>query len=295
MSQGNDMTTSAPTVSVLMTAYNRADFIADAMGSVLASDFGDFELIVVDDGSSDRTVEIARELEATDSRVRVYQNEKNLGDYPNRNHAASLARGTYLKYVDSDDMVYPWTLGVMVRCISRFPEAGLALAAVAAPDRPHPHMLAPAETYQCHFFNRDLFSRAPGSAIILREAFENVGGFSGIRQVGDLEFWLRICASYPLVTMPIGLTWDRVHAAQEKNLDSQIEKEAMSVKLLTQALTDAKCPMDKNEILRSLAMLSRKYRIRRLKSILIYRSISDYRAIRQKILPQINSAISNME
>ncbi|MDF1731432.1 MAG: glycosyltransferase family A protein [Minwuia sp.] len=247
MSQGNGTTKPAPTVSVLMTAYNRADFIADAMGSVLASDFTDFELIVVDDGSSDRTVEIARELEATDSRVRVYQNEKNLGDYPNRKHAASLATGKYLKYVDSDDMIYPWGLGVFVRCMEKFPEAGFGLSAHSAPDRPHPMIFSPAEAYREEFHGRELFGRAPGSGIIRRDAYEAVGGFSGMRQLGDMEFWLKIGARYPVVTLPPALVWDRVHGGQEKNADSDTEKAAMRADVVIAALNSPDCPLDMAE------------------------------------------------
>ncbi len=234
----------APTVSVLMTAYNREDFIADAMGSVLTSDFTDFELIVVDDGSSDRTVDVARELAATDSRVRVYQNPENLGDYPNRNHAASLALGTYIKYVDSDDMIYPWGLGAFVRCMERFPDAGFGLSAYAEHHRPHPVQLSPVEAYREEFGNgRDLFGRAPGSGIIRRSAFEAVGRFSGMRQLGDMEFWLKIGARYPLVTLPPALVWDRVHGGQEKNVNSDTEKTAMRAQVVLKALQDADCPL----------------------------------------------------
>ena len=94
-----------PLVSVLMTAYNREAFIADAIASVLAQKFADFELVVVDDASRDRTVEIANDLAARDRRIRVYVNERNLGAYPNRNYAATLARGSLIKYHDSDDLI----------------------------------------------------------------------------------------------------------------------------------------------------------------------------------------------
>ncbi len=243
MTGTKDMGTGAPTVSVLMTAYNREDFIADAIGSVLASDFTDFELIVVDDGSSDRTVEVAREIAARDDRVQVHQNPKNLGDYPNRKHAASLARGKYLKYVDSDDMIYPWGLGIFVRCMEQFPEAGFGLSAHSAPDRPHPMLFTPAEAYHEEFHGRELFGRAPGSGIIRRDAYEAVGGFSGMRQLGDMEFWLKIGARYPVVTLPPALVWDRVHGGQEKNADSDTEKTAMRAGVVAAALKSSDCPL----------------------------------------------------
>ena len=77
-----------PQVSVLMTSYNRQDYIAAAIESVLASSLENFELIIVDDRSSDDTLSIARKYEQRDARIKVYLNEKNLGDYPNRNKAA---------------------------------------------------------------------------------------------------------------------------------------------------------------------------------------------------------------
>ena len=86
-------------VSVLMTSYNREKYIAEAIESVLASSYTNFELIIVDDHSADNSFTIAKEFEKKDSRVRVFKNEKNLGDYPNRKYAASLATGKYLKFV----------------------------------------------------------------------------------------------------------------------------------------------------------------------------------------------------
>src|ERR1700730_17371732 len=97
-------------VSLLMTAYNREKYIGQAIESVIASTFQNWELIIVDDGSKDKTVELAREYERSDSRIKVYLNEKNLGDYPNRNQAASYARGKYIKYIDADDSLYYWGL-----------------------------------------------------------------------------------------------------------------------------------------------------------------------------------------
>src|SRR4051794_35303156 len=99
--------TDQPLVSILMTAYNRQDYIAQAIDSVLSSSLSDFELIIMDDVSTDNTLNIARSFAEKDTRVRVYTNEQNVGDYPNRNKAATLARGRYLKYLDSDDYFLP--------------------------------------------------------------------------------------------------------------------------------------------------------------------------------------------
>src|ERR1700683_2785622 len=96
----------SPLVSVLITVYNRERYLAAAVDSVLAQTMQDFEVIIVDDLSTDRSVEIAQTYAARVPRIRFLRNERNLGDYPNRMQAAEQARGRYLKYVDSDDLIY---------------------------------------------------------------------------------------------------------------------------------------------------------------------------------------------
>jgi glycosyltransferase involved in cell wall biosynthesis len=204
----------APLVSVLTTAYNREKYISQAIESVLASSFKDFELIIVDNCSTDHTVEIARHY-TSDPRVQVHVNEKNLGDYPNRNRAASLAHGRYLKYVDSDDYIYRHCLETMVGMMERFPDSGLGLAAFRQDQaRPFPIQLSPRQAYFTHYFRTTIFAAGPLGAIIRKDAFDAVGGFTG-RWSGDFEMWHTLAARYPVVMMPNGLVWHRNHAEQE--------------------------------------------------------------------------------
>jgi glycosyltransferase involved in cell wall biosynthesis len=243
-----------------MTVYNREAFLAEAIESVLASALQDLELIVADDDSKDRSFEIAQSFAAKDARIRTFRNDRNLGDYPNRNRAASFARGTYVKYLDSDDLIYPWGLAVMVDCMTRFPEAGLGLSAVAEAHCPHPRLLSPREAYLEHFTRKDLLGRAPGSAIIRREAFESLGGFTGLRQVGDFELWLKMVARYPLVTMPRDLVWDRTHGQQEQLADDEIEKLGMRNKVAVAALEADVCPLTERERAEARLSMTRAYR-----------------------------------
>lgn len=205
-----------PVVSVLMTSYNREKYLAFAIESVLASTFTNWELIIVDDGSSDETVTIAKRYEEQDARIRVYQNEGNLGDYPNRNMAASYATGTYLKYIDADDYIYPWGLEILVNSMAQYPTAGWGLCSLP-PDRkkPYPFELSPAEIYDYHNFTSPLFHKAPLSAIIKRSCFEAIGGFSGKQHLGDFELWHLLGLQHNLVLMPEGIVWYRIHDQQE--------------------------------------------------------------------------------
>ena len=239
-----------PVVSVLMTAYNRQDFIASSIESVLSSTLHDFELLVVDDASSDGTVGIAREYAKKDKRISVYVNEKNLGDYPNRNKAASLARGKYLKYLDSDDIIYPHGLEVMVTSMEKFPEAGYGLCSNSDPQFPYPVCISPHQTYLEHFYGYDHFGRAPGSAILKREAFQKVGGFSGERMIGDSDLWYRLSFEYPLVKLPRDLIWDRVHPGQESQSEYAKKYEQLKKKVMDTMLTDKKCPLSREEVSR---------------------------------------------
>lgn len=205
-----------PQVSVLMTSYNRAKMIGNAIESVLASSYQDFELILTDDGSTDGTQDVIHDYARQDSRVKFHQNPKNLGDYPNRNRAASLAQGTWLKYVDSDDYIYPSGLQTLVDMMGKYPDAGYGLCSIYQfNERPFPFELSPREAYLEHYFGRPLFHKAPLSAIIRKSAWEAVGGFSPTRMTSDMDMWHRLSIRYPVVLMPLGIVWYRIHAEQE--------------------------------------------------------------------------------
>jgi glycosyltransferase involved in cell wall biosynthesis len=236
-------------VSVLMTAYNREKYIADAIESVLASTYQYFELIIVDDCSQDRTIEIAKKYENQDSRVKVYVNEKNLGDYPNRNKAASYAIGKYIKYLDSDDIMYPNCLSVMVNAMEKFPDAAYGLSSIGQANCPYPICISPKETYWQHFNGFGHFDRAPGSSIINREVFIRNGGYVIPKYAGDTEFWFRLAQSYNLVLFQRDLVWDRRHSESESNneiKDKGIFK--LRKKIVNEMLSNRNCPLDLSQI-----------------------------------------------
>ncbi|MBY0537542.1 MAG: glycosyltransferase [Chitinophagaceae bacterium] len=237
-----------PVVSILMTSYNREPFIKESIESVLNSEYGDFELIIVDDCSKDNTVEVARSYEKVDHRVVVYQNESNLGDYPNRNKAASLAKGKYIKYLDSDDLIYPHGLGVMVNSMQQFPNAGFGLSALANAKQPHPYLLSPHDAFLEHFFDYGHFNRAPGSAIILKKAFDQVGGFSGKRMIGDFELWLKLALNYPLVVFPADLYWARTHQGQESQSEYSKLYPKLREEVLNECFSQSNFPLSTEEL-----------------------------------------------
>ena len=233
-----------PLVSVLMTAYNRSKYISEAIESVLNSSYENFELIIVDDCSSDNTFEIASQYVENESRVRVYKNEYNLGDYPNRNKAAEFANGKYIKYLDSDDIIYPYGLAIMVESMETFPTAGFGFSVRPFSGSPNPRLLTPYESYRYNYHSKEIFGRSPGSAIIKLDAFNKVGGFTGKRQIGDMEFWNIIARKYAVVTFSMDLMWDRIHGEQEQSYDDEDEKINMRDKVIREALSHEDCPLE---------------------------------------------------
>jgi glycosyltransferase involved in cell wall biosynthesis len=205
-----------PTVSILTTVYNREKYIAACLDSVLASTYQDWELIIVDDRSSDNSVSIARKYEQKDTRITVYVNKTNLGDYPNRNKAASYAKGIYLKYLDADDIIYPHGLEIMVHTMEQFPEAGLGISQKVVEDIiPYPFIMKPKETFTREFLMRGVLGLGPTGSIVRRDAFEKLGGFTGTRYIGDIELWYKIALVYPVVKMEDDLIFWRQHDDQE--------------------------------------------------------------------------------
>jgi len=238
-----------PLVSVLMTTYNREKYLGAAIESVMASTYQNWELLVVDDRSKDRSVEIAQSYAAKDPRVKVILNEKNLGDYPNRNKAASLAQGKYLKYVDADDMIYPVGLEILVTGMEKFPEAGWGLSSLPQDaTRLYPFMLSGKEAYLRHYFKEKLFHKAPLSAIMKKEAFEKVGGFSGKRYLGDFEMWHVLANHFPVVLMSQGVVWYRVHEEQEmQNNRTDFTIPFKYLKCSEDMLNHPDCPLSPDE------------------------------------------------
>lgn len=184
-----------PQISVILPAHNRAHCIGQAIDSVLAQRFADFELIIVDDGSSDATLEVARGYD--DPRVKVMALGRNCGSNAARNAGIRAASAPLLAFLDSDDAYLPHKLGVVVAEFARRPELGVLVDSylVQFPDdRPDQQRLNPlieGEAFVEALFQRRLWKATPAISA-RREAVLVAGLFDeelGRRQ--DFEFLAR--------------------------------------------------------------------------------------------------------
>lgn len=207
-----------PLVSVLMTSFNRSDFIAEAIESILASTYQNFELIIVDDVSTDDTYNIAKAYERKDERVKVFLNEANLGDYANRNQAASYASGKYLKYLDSDDTIYPEGLAYCVQQMELHPLSSFGIAMPDEKAESDAILMESESVVYNQFFVADHLLAGPSGSIIKRTFFEQINKFNpAFRMASDFHFNLKAASSSPVVLLKKRFFFYRIHEGQELN------------------------------------------------------------------------------
>ena len=204
----------SPLVSVLMTAYNREKYIAEAIESVLISTYTNFELIIVDDASTDNTVEVAKIYAAKDERIKVYANEKNLDQFLNRNKAAEYALGKYIKYLDSDDKIYNWGLAYCVEMMEKYPDAGMGILKLNKDI--NLEYVPSAQAIHVNFFQKEILNIGPSGTIIRKEAFEKIGYFKVDYGVpSDMYFNLIMASAFPIVLLDKVFFFYRMHDGQE--------------------------------------------------------------------------------
>ena len=207
-------------LSVLMTAFNREEYIGEAIESVLASSYLNYELIIVDDCSNDNTNSIIKGYAQKDARIKWYVNESNIGQFANRNKAAKYASGKYVKYVDSDDIIYPYSLQIMMDAMLKFPEAGLGFCVKYKDGEiPYPYLLNPSESFFTHYLKSELLLMGPSGLIIKKEVFEKVNGFEEYGMPSDNHLTLKIAGKYPVVALQRDLFWWRLHKDQVFSLN----------------------------------------------------------------------------
>jgi glycosyltransferase involved in cell wall biosynthesis len=199
----------APQVSVVIPAYNRAATIAAAIESVLRQTWGDFELIVVDDASTDGTRAAAAEVQ--DPRVRLIANPRNMGAAAARNAGVAEARGTWVAFQDSDDEWLPGKLEKQMARLAANPDfvgAYCGLLTVGGLDArpgertalryvPDPSVKPAEGDILEPLLERNMISTQ--TLVVRRDVFEELGGFDAtLPAIEDWDFALRLAHRGPI-------------------------------------------------------------------------------------------------
>ena len=206
----------APKVTVFIPVYNREKYIGEALESILTQTFSDFEILLVDDGSTDNSVDKIRSF--TDPRIRLLCNERNLGIPKTRNKGVEHARGQYMAMLDSDDCAHPERLQKQVAFLDTHPDYaqvgswcrmmdshGRTLNKVkrqpTLPDDIHVQFL-----FRCAMSNRSIMAR---TAILQEYGYRN-----DFLRCQDYELHVRLAKKFKLGNIPECLVYGRIHPQQ---------------------------------------------------------------------------------
>ena len=223
-----------PRISVVMPVYNGEAYLGPALASILAQEFRDFELIVVDDGSTDRTASIL--AACSDPRLRVVTQASNGGITRALNAALPLAQGEYLCRMDADDIARPDRLGRQAAFLDAHPDVALvgSQAALIGPagealgEERYPQ--EPGEIRRTIFVHNPF---AHGSVMLRKRVLDECGGYDPrFLHNEDYDLWLRICARYDTANLPETLIERRIHPS---SITSSREAELVLFRLKTLA------------------------------------------------------------
>lgn len=195
---------SLPVVSILLPTFNRAKFLIKAIGSVQAQTFTDWELLVLDDGSTDETAQVVRKLTAADPRIRYFRFE-NTGCGPARVRGFNASRGKYLAFLGDDDTFFPDKLERQMEWLEKNPDAGMVYSQVAMTN-PEGRVLEiwppkPALTFETLVRQNTI---QPNGVLLRRRVMEEIGTFrDDMRSCDDFEMWLRVVRHFQIGFLPM--------------------------------------------------------------------------------------------
>ncbi len=266
-----------PQVSIIVPSYNRAEFIPATLDSILAQSFKDFELIFVDDGSTDNTEAILFKYTTQDSRVK-YIKQANSERAVARTNGMKQAQGNYFALVDSDDIWYANKLEKQIEVLESQAEIVFCYAAVNRINLDGKRVKTAPRQHQGHsgYIYSDLLIRnfIPSvTPVFRREIFDKVGAQNTeFIPYEDWDFWLRISLEGKFFHIKESLGDYRLHPGQSvKNVKAEhIEKVTLAVlekntdianpKLL-EYLTQANCSIDEFFVTRDNAFSEAHLRI----------------------------------
>lgn len=203
-----------PLVSILMLTYNRSRYIGNAIESILKQSYTNFELIILDDGSTDDTATVVGAY--TDPRIRYIQHEKNAGLIVRRQESLALARGSYIAVLDSDDV---WTdqtkLETQVAFLEKHPEHVLIGTFITHIDANGKQVGGNQYAVEDTAIRNRLLARnqfTHSSVLMRTSAIAKVSGYRDVTLAEDFDLFLQLGTVGKLANIPKAMTAYRIHA-----------------------------------------------------------------------------------
>lgn len=222
MPQTQESTSQTPRVSVIMTTYNGAHLIPRSIQAILDQTFTDFELLIVDDGSSDNTLEVVRSFD--DPRIRLAPNEQNQGISISRNRALALARGEYVACNDQDDISHPDRLARQVEFLDNHPEVVMVSSALIMtngvkswPD-PMPIIEEAQALHLALFFGHHNITYSTVCARVAQLRANQLEFRQEFHYAEDFEYYHRVAQIGTIHTLPDMLVTSLIHDANTSSV-----------------------------------------------------------------------------
>ncbi len=196
-----------------MVTYNSSKFIIESIVSILNQTFKNFELIICDDNSTDNTWEII--CSYNDDRIIKIKNERNLGEYQNRNKAIALAKGEWIIFIDGDDILYEFGLEIMLSQAIKNIDCGMVITRPWDERILYPIKISPKQLYQFQYLDTSIIGINFTKVLFKRSAILDVGCFDNQNiKMGDAYIQYRIGMLYPSLIMQDGFSWWRRRKGQ---------------------------------------------------------------------------------
>lgn len=226
-------------ISVVVPAYNASSTIIETIASVQKQTFSDFELIIINDGSTDNTLEILNTIQ--DSRIKIFSYE-NGGLSVARNRGISHATGEFIAFLDADDLWASDKLELQLAALKQHPKAGVAYSWTHFMDEQGESFHADKPI----FFEGNVYPQllvhnfiASGSnPLIRKQAIESVGEFNpSVSGAADWDYWLRLAAQWPFTVVPKPQIFYRQSSS---SMSSKVEfMEECQIQVIEQAFLSA--------------------------------------------------------
>jgi len=191
-------------VSVVMSVFNGEKYLKQAIESILNQSFGDFEFIIVNDGSTDKSLEILKQYQKRDKRIKIITQE-NIGLPKSLSKAIAVSKGSYIARQDADDISEPDRLKILAEFLDNHPEVGLVGSLVTQIDKDGHELsketlLTRSEDIKNRLYTHNCFFH--GSVMFRKTLFNKVGGYPTNTIVEDYALWLKMMTYTDLANLP---------------------------------------------------------------------------------------------
>lgn len=208
--------TYSPQISIIIATYNREAFIAEAIESILNQTYKDWEMIIIDDASEDKTEEIVKKYINNDSRIKYFKNEKNLGIAKSRNRGLNLAEGIYIAPLDSDDIwIDKDKLKKQIEFLDANPDYALLGGGIMHIDKNSNYIKKVLFPVYDSLIRNIILQYNPfaQSTLLFRKNIAlELGGYSTEYKIcDDYDLWLKFGIKYKFTNIPQVLSGYRIH------------------------------------------------------------------------------------